>query len=108
MEHIKKKDFLWILPSIAAFVLVTVLFVVPAGICGSELLLIIASLLFYAAPIAIAAYVFILARQYVEAKAMESKSVGVIDANIELLKEQIEQIESKADKIAEMLNNVPQ
>lgn len=108
MEHIKKKDALWTLPFIAAFVLVTALFLVPAGISISEPLLIIASLLFYAVPIAIAAYVFILARQYVEAKAMESKSVGKIDANIGLLKQQIERIESKVDKIAEMLNNVPQ
>jgi hypothetical protein len=108
MAHIKKKVVLWILPFIAAFVLVTVLFLVPAGISISEPLLITASLLFYAVPIAIAAYVFILARQYVDAKAIESKSVGVIDANIGLLKQQIERIESKVDKIAEMLNNVSQ
>lgn len=108
MEHIKKKDILWILPFIAAFVLVTVLFLTPAGICVSELFLIIASLLFYAVSIAIVAYVFILARQYVEAKAMESKRVVEIDANIGLLKQQIERIESKVDKIAEMLNNVSQ
>jgi len=62
MMQINRKYVLWILVFVAAS-LITVLFLGPAGISvgigASELLLVIASLLFYAVPIAIVVYVIL-------------------------------------------------
>ena len=104
MMQVNRKYVLWILVFVAAS-LITVLFLGPAGISVgigvSELLFVIASLLFYAVPIAIVVYVISLAKRYVDCKVAESERVVEMDAKIELLKQQIERIESKVDKIAE-------
>ena len=100
MMQVNKKYALWILVFIAAS-LTTVLFLGPAGISIENLLLVIASLLFYAVPIAIVVYVISLVKRYVDCKVAESERVVEMDAKIELLKQQIERIEGKVDKIAE-------
>jgi membrane protein implicated in regulation of membrane protease activity len=104
MMQVNRKYILWILVFVAAS-LITVLFLGTAGISVgigvSELLFVIASLLFYAVPIAIVVYVISLAKQYVDAKVVESKRVVEMDTKMELLEQQIERIESKVDKIAE-------
>ena len=78
MMQVNKKYVLWILVFVAAS-LITVLFLGPAGISVgigvSELLFVIASLLFYAVPIAIVVYVISLTKRYVDCKSVESKKV---------------------------------
>ncbi len=100
MMQINGKYVLWILVFVAAS-LITVLFLGPAGINVSELLFVIASLLFYAVPIAIVVYVISLTKRYVDCKSVESKKVVEMDAKIELLKQQIKRIDGKVNKIAE-------
>jgi membrane protein implicated in regulation of membrane protease activity len=104
MMQVNRKHVLWILVFAAAS-LITVLFLGPAGISVgigvSELLFVIASLLFYAVPIAIVVYVISLVKRYVDCKVMESKRAVEMDTKIELLGQQIERIEGKVDKIAE-------
>ena len=100
MMQVNKKYVLWILVFVAAS-LITVLFLGPVGISVRNLLFVIASLLFYAVPIAIVVYVISLAKRYVDCKVAESNRVVEMDAKIELLKQQIERIEGKVDKIAE-------
>ena len=95
-----RKYALWILAFVAAS-LITVLFLGHAGINVGKLLSVIASLLFYAVPIAIVVYVISLAKRYVDCKVAESERVVEMDAKIELLEQQIERVESKVDKIAE-------
>jgi|LGVF01.1.fsa_nt_gb hypothetical protein len=68
-----RKYALWILAFVAAS-LTTVLFLGHAGINVGKLLSVIASLLFYAIPIAIVVYVISLAKRYVDCKVMESKN----------------------------------
>ncbi len=104
MVQVNRKYVLWILAFVAAS-LITVLVLGPAGISVgigvSELLFVIVSILFYAVPIAIAVYVVGLVKRYVDCKVAESKMVVEMDAKIELLKQQIERIESNVDEIAE-------
>jgi uncharacterized small protein (DUF1192 family) len=104
MMQVNRKYVVWILVFIAAS-LITVLFLGPAGISigigVSELLFVIASLLFYAIPIAIVVYVISLAKRYVDCKVAESEGVVEVNAKIELLEQQIERVEGKVDKIAE-------
>ena len=104
MMQVNRKYVLWILVFVAAS-LITVLFLGPAGISVgigvSELLFVIASLLFYAVPIAIVVYVISLAKRYVDCKVMESKRAADMDTKMELLEQQIERVEGKVDKIAE-------
>ena len=104
MMQVNRKYVLWILVFVAAS-LITVLFLGPTGISVgigvSELLFVIASLLFYAVPIAIVVYVISLVKRYVDCKVMESKRAVEMDTKIELLGQQIERIEGKVDKIAE-------
>ena len=104
MVHANRKYVLWILVFVAAS-LITVLFLGPAGISigigVSELPFVIASLLFYAIPLAIVVYVISLAKRYVDCKVAESEMVVEMDAKIELLKQQIERVEGKVDEIAE-------
>ncbi len=54
--------------------LITVLFLGQAGINVGKLVSVIASLLFYAIPIAIVVYVISLVKRYVDCKVMESKN----------------------------------
>jgi membrane protein implicated in regulation of membrane protease activity len=102
--QVNRKYVVWILVFVAAS-LITVLFLGPAGISVgigvSEPLFVIASLLFYAVPIAIVVYVISLAKRYVDCKVAESERVVAMDAKIELLKQQIERVEGKVDEIAE-------
>jgi len=88
MMQINRKYVLWILVFVAAS-LITVLFLGPAGISvgigASELLLVIASLLFYAVPIAIVVYVISLAKRYVDCKVAESERIVEVDAKMERL-----------------------
>ena len=88
MMQINRKYVLWILVFVAAS-LITVLFLGPAGISVgigvSELLLVIASLLFYAVPIAIVVYVISLVKRYVDCKVAESKRIVEVDAKMERL-----------------------
>jgi len=88
MMQINRKYVLWILVFVAAS-LITVLFLGPAGISvgigASELLLVIASLLFYAVPIAIVVYVISLAKGYVDCKVAESERIVEVDAKMERL-----------------------
>ena len=104
MMQVNRKYVLWILVFVAAS-LITVLFLGPAGISVgigvSELLFVIASLLFYAVPIAIVVYVISLVKRYVDCKVMESKRAADMDTKMELLEQQIERVEGKVDKIAE-------
>ncbi|GEM_PF-1771820 len=100
MMQVNRKYVLWILVFVAAS-LITVLFLGPAGIGVSELLFVIASLLFYAVPITIVVYVISLVKRYVDCKVMESERAADMDTKMELLEQQIERIESKVDKIAE-------
>ena len=104
MMQVNRKYVLWILVFVAAS-LITVLFLGPAGISVgigvSELLFVIASLLFYAVPIAIVVYVISLVKRYVDCKVMESKRAIDMDTKMELLEQQIERVEGKVDKIAE-------
>ncbi len=104
MMQVNRKYVLWILVFVAAS-LITVLFLGPAGISVgigvSELLFVIASLLFYAVPIAIVVYVISLAKRYVDCKVAESKRAADMDTKMELLEQQIERVEGKVDKIAE-------
>jgi len=109
MMQVNRKYVLWILVFVAAS-LVTVLFLGPAGISVgigvSELLFVIASLLFYAVPIAIiVVYVISLVKRYVDCKVAESKRAADMDTKIELLKQQIERIGSKVDEIAEIVGS---
>ncbi len=104
MMQVNRKYVLWILVFVAAS-LITVLFLGPTGISVgigvSELLFVIASLLFYAVPIAIVVYVISLVKRYVDCKVMESKRAADMDTKMELLEQQIERVEGKVDKIAE-------
>ena len=104
MIQVNRKYVLWILVFVAAS-LITVLFLGPAGISVgigvSELLFVIASLLFYAVPIAIVVYVISLVKRYVDCKVVESKRAADMDTKMELLEQQIERVEGKVDKIAE-------
>ena len=104
MMQVNRKYVLWILVFVAAS-LITVLFLGPAGISVgigvSELLFVIASLLFYAVPVAIVVYVISLVKRYVDCKVMESKRAADMDTKMELLEQQIERVEGKVDKIAE-------
>ena len=88
MMQINRKYVLWILVFVAAS-LITVLFLGPAGISVgigvSELLLVIASLLFYAVPIAIVVYVISLVKRYVDCKVAESERIVEVDAKMERL-----------------------
>jgi len=88
MMQVNRKYVLWILVFVAAS-LITVLFLGPAGISVgigvSELLLVIASLLFYAVPIAIVVYVISLVKRYVDCKVAESKRIVEVDAKMERL-----------------------
>ena len=89
MMQVNRKYVLWILVFVAAS-LVTVLFLGPAGISVgigvSELLFVIASLLFYAVPIAIiVVYVISLAKRYVDCKVAESERIVEVDAKMERL-----------------------
>ena len=108
MVHANRKYVLWILVFVAAS-LITVLFLdlagIGVGIGVSEPLFVIASLLFYTIPIAIVVYVISLAKRYVDCKVAESKRVVEMDAKIELLKQQIERVERKVDKIAEIVGS---
>ncbi len=85
MMQVNRKCVLWILMFVAAS-LITVLFLgqarVSAGIGASELLFVIASLLFYAIPIAIVVYVISVAKQYVDCKVAESE-MGCRDGTAE-------------------------
>ena len=67
MMQVNKKYVLWILVFVAAS-LITVLFLGSAGISVENLLFVIASLLFYAVPIAIVVYVVSLVKRYVDCK----------------------------------------
>ncbi|MEA1894917.1 MAG: hypothetical protein U9N36_06925 [Euryarchaeota archaeon] len=100
MMQVNRKHVLWILVFVAAS-LITVLFLGRAGISVRNLLFVIASILFYAVPIAIVVYVISLAKRYVDCKVAESKKVVEMDAKIELLEQQIKRIESKVDEIVE-------
>ena len=104
MMQVNRKYVLWILVFVAAS-LITVLFLGTAGISVgigvSELLFVIASLLFYAVPIVIVVYVISLVKRYVDCKVMESKRAADMDTKMELLEQQIERVEGKVDKIAE-------
>ena len=88
MMQVNRKYVLWILVPVAAS-LITVLFLGPAGIgvgIGvSELLFVIASLLFYAVPIAIVVYVISLVKRYVDCKVAESERIVEVDAKMERL-----------------------
>jgi len=88
MMQINRKYILWILVFVAAS-LITVLFLGPAGISVgigvSELLFVIASLLFYAVPIAIVVCVISLAKRYVDCKVAESERIVEVDAKMERL-----------------------
>ncbi|RZN31345.1 MAG: hypothetical protein EF813_12465 [Methanosarcinales archaeon] len=72
MMQVNRKYAFWILVFVAAS-LITVLFLDPAGISNGNLLFVIASILFYAVPIAIIVYVISIAKQYVDCKVAESK-----------------------------------
>ena len=104
MMQVNRKYVLWILVFVVAS-LITVLFLGPTGVSVgigvSELLFVIASLLFYAVPIAIVVYVISLVKRYVDCKVMESKRAADMDTKMELLEQQIERVEGKVDKIAE-------
>ena len=109
MMQVNRKYVLWILVFVAAS-LVTVLFLGPAGISVgigvSELLFVIASLLFYAVPIAIiVVYVISLVKRYVDCKVAESERIVEVDATIERLERQIERVEGKVNEIAEMVGS---
>ena len=88
MMQVNRKYVLWILVFVAAS-LITVLFLGPAGISVgigvSELLFVIASLLFYAVPIAIVVYVISLVKRYVDCKVAESERIVEVDAKMERL-----------------------
>jgi len=88
MMQVNRKYVLWILVFVAAS-LITVLFLGPAGISVgigvSELLFVIASLLFYAVPIAIVVYVISLAKRCVDCKVAESERIVEVDAKMERL-----------------------
>ena len=58
---------------------------ISVGIGVSELLLVIASLLFYAVPIAIVVYVISLAKRCVDCKVAESERIVEVDAKMERL-----------------------
>ena len=76
MMQVNRKYAFWILVFVAAS-LITVLLLgqarVNVGVGVSESIFIIASLLFYAVPIAIIVYVISVAKQYVYCKVAESK-----------------------------------
>jgi len=79
---------------------------ISVGIGVSELLLVIASLLFYAVPIAIiVVYVISLVKRYVDCKVAESERIVEVDATIERLERQIERVEGKVNEIAEMVGS---
>ncbi len=62
----------------------------------------ILGVLLYVIPIALVGYVLILIKRYVDAKVQESKT----STNINALKESVEKIEKKLDKIESILENV--
>lgn len=62
----------------------------------------ILGILLYAIPIALVGYVLILIKRYVDAKVQESKA----STNINALKESVEKIEKKLDKIENILGKV--
>ena len=62
----------------------------------------ILGILLYAIPIALVGYVLILIKRYVDAKVQESK----ISTNINALKESVEKIEKKLNKIETILGKV--
>ncbi len=59
-------------------------------------------MLMYAIPLAVVAYLIILAKRYVDAKVRESKA----STNLNALKESMERIEKKLDKIESILEKV--
>jgi hypothetical protein len=71
MMQVNKKYVLWILVFVAAS-LITVLFLGLDGISVGNIPFAIASLLFYAVPIAMVVYVISLVKRYVDCKVMES------------------------------------
>ena len=102
--QINRKYILWIMMFVVVS-LIIVLFIGTAGINILGSLSIIVIIFFYVLPIAIAVYVICLAKRCVDCKVAESKRVVEMDAKIELLKQQIEQVEGKGDKIAEIVGS---
>lgn len=62
----------------------------------------ILGVLLYVIPIALVGYVLILIKRYVDAKVQESKA----STNLNALKESVEKIEKKLDKIENILGKV--
>ena len=66
----------------------------------------ITRLLSYVIPIAVGAYLLILAKRYVDTKAQESKISTDLSAKIILLNESLDRIEKKVDRIDKILEKV--
>ena len=98
MMQVNRKYAFWILVFVAAS-LITVLFLGQAGISDGNLIFVIASLLFYAVPIAIVVCV-IRPNNTSIAGLRNRRWVVEMDAKMELLKQQIERVAVKVDEIA--------
>lgn len=66
----------------------------------------ITALFSYAIPIAVGAYLLILARRYVDTKARESRISMDLNAKITTLNESLDRIEKKVDRIDKLLEKV--
>ncbi len=63
-------------------------------------------MLMYAIPLAVVAYLIILAKRYVDAKTSESEISADMHAKIVLLNESMNRIEKKVEKIESILEKV--
>lgn len=91
---------------IIAVIAAVVIPIIVFSLFGIEITPLLMLFLYYGIPVAMAAYLLILVKRYVAAKASEPKISTDLHAKIVLLNESMQRIEKKVEKIEKILEKV--
>ncbi len=91
---------------IIAVIAAVVISIIVFSLFGIGIMPLLMLFLYYGSPVAVAGYLLILAKRYVDAKSQESENLTGFNAKIIMLSESLDRIEKKVDRIYKILEKV--